>query len=158
MKDINTVGTWAMHGSTVKGFFLYLIWAIEFLMITGISALCCMIQSEAPFSEEKLEWFKASKLNEMAFITDKAGFIKTLESGNEEDFKKYLQKRGEMKSHAYISLYTMVGVDKHYIDVSNYKYKGVKEEYTAVPVISKVEIPYSFKKIIISTLDEKNKK
>ena len=60
LPQLAATGVWSLFGVTVSGFFLYLAWASEFLLIVLAASMLALLQAQKPFSELAGEW--ATKL------------------------------------------------------------------------------------------------
>ncbi|RSK51108.1 hypothetical protein [Hymenobacter rigui] len=76
-------GTWSIFGVTVSGFFLYLVWLAEFLIINVLAAMLPNTQAATPFSELTQEWAEKTTLPQpAASFTDAAATKAALEAAD----------------------------------------------------------------------------
>lgn len=81
LKILAQTGVWSIHGDTPKGWFLYSIWAIEALMIVGISTTTAggFLMGE-PFCERCMKWVDEHKtVSPLNAIENAEAFIAQLE-------------------------------------------------------------------------------
>jgi hypothetical protein len=56
IRSVNAHGAWTIKGATPKGTLLWVLWAIEALVIVGAPALVCLAQASEPFCERCGRW------------------------------------------------------------------------------------------------------
>jgi hypothetical protein len=54
--ELNGQGAWSIKGTTPTGWFLWLVWALEAVIIVGIPTFLGFTTASAPFCEKCLEW------------------------------------------------------------------------------------------------------
>lgn len=82
MLHINATGTWSLKGSTATGWFLWVIWGIEVLIIVGSACLLARSQATDPFSESTNQWADEEALaHPVCFAADADATRKALETG-----------------------------------------------------------------------------
>ncbi|WP_234859519.1 hypothetical protein [Aquimarina aquimarini] len=120
IKEIGEYGTWGIRGATVSGVFLYIIWAIEALIVIGISAILPWQKAGEPFCELSNQWYPEKELPAFDKIKNKEEFIANLEQGITPEVFSDLIKIEDVKkqSHSIFTLYTSdQGVN--YLSINN---------------------------------------
>ncbi|MDB5270646.1 MAG: hypothetical protein JWP58_3686 [Hymenobacter sp.] len=79
---INATGTWTLKGATPSGAFLWVVWAVELVIILGGAYLLARSQADEPFSELANEWADEETLaHPLAYAHDAAQTRTALETG-----------------------------------------------------------------------------
>jgi hypothetical protein len=93
---LNETGSWSLKGATPSGTFLWLIWAIELLLIVGLPYLLARSQASDPFSESANEWAEEEALaHPIGFASDVASTRSALESGQFNSLTPHLTEADE---------------------------------------------------------------
>ncbi|MFY7740218.1 MAG: hypothetical protein ACOVQC_06850 [Flavobacterium sp.] len=116
---VNEFGTWGLGGATVSGAFLWVIWAIEFVIIVGVSSFLPYLESKKPFSESTNSWYEEITLPALSFIENKEQLIADITSNNHSGFD-FLNKEvnKESESHSVFTLYKSKS-GKNYLTIDN---------------------------------------
>ncbi|MBK8720890.1 MAG: hypothetical protein IPL95_00975 [Saprospiraceae bacterium] len=115
--EINGIGTWGIKSSTIKGGFLWFIWAVEFLGIMFF-AITATNGAELPFCEVTNKWFKRKTISPMAFIKDKDAFLASIENSDYSYFEA-LEKGDKAFDHSSLFLYNSE-MGENYLTVVNH--------------------------------------
>ena len=82
INKINATGTWSLKGATPSGFFLWVVWLIELIIIVGGAYWLARSQADEPFSELANEWADEETLpHPIVFAQDVAQTRTSLETG-----------------------------------------------------------------------------
>ena len=116
---VNEFGTWGIRGATVSGAFLWVIWAIEFVVVVGVSSFLPYLESKKPFSESTNSWYEEITLPALSFIENKEQLIADITSNNHSGFD-FLNKEvnKESDSHSIFTLYKSKS-GKNYLTIDN---------------------------------------
>lgn len=116
---VNEFGTWGIRGATVSGAFLWVIWAIEFVIVVGVSSFLPYLESKKPFSESTNSWYEEITLPALSFIENKEQLIADITSNNHSGFD-FLNKEvnKESDSHSIFTLYKSKS-GKNYLTIDN---------------------------------------
>ncbi|GAA4054249.1 hypothetical protein [Flavobacterium chungnamense] len=116
---VNEFGTWGLGGATVSEAFLWVIWAIEFVIIVGVSSFLPYLESKKPFSESTNSWYEEITLPALSFIENKEQLIADITSNNHSGFD-FLNKEvnKESESHSVFTLYKSKS-GKNYLTIDN---------------------------------------
>jgi len=116
---VNEFGTWGIRGATVSGAFLWVIWAIEFVIVVGVSSFLPYLESKKPFSESTNSWYEEITLPALSFIENKEQLIADITSNNHSGFD-FLNKEvnKESDSHSVFTLYKSKS-GKNYLTIDN---------------------------------------
>jgi hypothetical protein len=116
---INEVGTWGIKGATVSGTFLWIIWAIEFALVVGVSSFLPYLESKKPFSESTNSWYEEITLPAFTFIENKEQLITDITSNNHSGFD-FLNREvnKESDSHSVFTIYKSKS-GKNYLTIDN---------------------------------------
>jgi len=116
---VNEFGTWGIRGATVSGVFLWVIWAIEFVIVVGVSSFLPYLESKKPFSESTNSWYEEITLPALSFIENKEQLIADITSNNHSGFD-FLNKEvnKESDSHSVFTLYKSKS-GKNYLTIDN---------------------------------------
>jgi len=127
--EINKVGTWGIRGTTVSGVFLWVIWAIEFLIVTVIATLATYGQSKVPFCEFNNTWFEETILPAFNYIEDTSKMVSNLEVNNENSFNDLETLTNiETESHSVFTLFSSAK-GENFLSIENKKAtKNKKDE------------------------------
>lgn len=119
MKEVNTVGSISIKGSTISGIFLSLIWLIEAGMVLGVAILYSMPQSKKPFCERTGAWFTEKTLVPFDFIEDKEKMVTGLERAVVTVFDDLVQNTDITTQHH--SIFTLYSSEsgENYLSVEN---------------------------------------
>jgi hypothetical protein len=119
INEVSKYGTWGIRSATVSGTFLWVIWAIEFVMVVGLTAFLAYLQSKKPFSESTNSWYEEFELPAFNFIEDKKQLILDLKNSNKSALE-VLSKEvdAESESHSLFTLYRSQS-GKNYLSVEN---------------------------------------
>ncbi len=61
IRSVNAHGAWSIKGATPTGTLLWVLWAIEALVIVGAPALVCFAQASEPFCERCERWCQKTR-------------------------------------------------------------------------------------------------
>ena len=119
INNVNEFGTWGIRGATVSGTFLWIIWAIELVMVVGVSCFLPYLESKKPFSESTNSWYDEIVLPALTFVEDKEQLISDIISNNLSGFD-FLNKdvKSESESHSIFTLYKSKS-GKNYLTIEN---------------------------------------
>ena len=119
INSVNEFGTWGIRGATVSGLFLWIIWAIEFVIVVGISSFLPFLESKKPFSESTNSWYEEITLPAFTFVENKEQLINDITSNNHLGFD-FLNKEVDTKedSHSIFTLYKSKS-GKNYLSIEN---------------------------------------
>ena len=103
--QLNETGSWSLKGATPSGAFLWVIWAVELLLIMGLPYLMARSQASEPFSESANEWAEEETLaHPISFAPDVAATRSALESGHLNALTPHLTQ-AEEEQFARLKLY-----------------------------------------------------
>lgn len=104
--QVNEYGTWGIRGATVSGAFLWLIWAIELVIVVAISGFVTYLDAKKPFSESTNSWYDEIILPAFGFIENKQQIIADILTGNSDNLE-LLSKDVDSKkdNHSIFTLY-----------------------------------------------------
>jgi len=148
MQDLNEVGTFSLKKDIVSGTFLWIIWALEAIIIISLPVLLAPIQAGKPFSETNNDWMEEAdgKDRPLQYITDIPTFKSSLEAGNYHILDTLKQGNISPTSYCKATLYSLAGDNDSYITLDNITIttnsKG-KQESSAKNVIKYKAIPSS---------------
>lgn len=84
MADINDYGTWGFSsGSSVSGFFLWIVWGLEAIIILATVIIFGARGLGKPFCEKSNKWFKEIALPPTSYIFSKPDLVRELEQGSD---------------------------------------------------------------------------
>jgi hypothetical protein len=107
MRQVNETGTWSLKGATPSGVFLWLIWAVEALIIVGGAYLLASSQADAPFSEATNEWASEETLaHPVSYAHDATAIRTALETGQFHTLTPYLNE-AEVDQFARLKLHSV---------------------------------------------------
>ena len=119
INEVSKYGTWGIRSATVSGTFLWVIWAIEFVIVIVLTSFLAYLQSKKPFSESTNSWYKEFLLPAFNFIEDKEQLIVDINNSNKsaiEILSKVIDVHTE--SHSLFKLYRSQS-GKNYLSVEN---------------------------------------
>ncbi|MFB9080343.1 hypothetical protein ACFFLS_19605 [Flavobacterium procerum] len=117
--QVNQYGTWGIRSATISGTFLWVIWAIEFLIVVGISCFLPYLEAKKPFSESTNSWYEEVVLPAFSYIENRNQILAALLANNNEGFdglSSGVDKKEE--SHSVFTLYKSKS-GKNYLSVEN---------------------------------------
>lgn len=120
IKEINATGTWGIKRSdAVNGAFLSFIWAIEFLLVLGVSSFMTYLDGKKPYCEVGDNWHEEVELPAFNLIDNKEDLIANITKSKLASFDA-LNKVADVKtqSHSMVTLYQSKE-DKNYISITN---------------------------------------
>jgi hypothetical protein len=119
INSVNEFGTWGIRGATVSGAFLWVIWAIEFVMVVAVSSFLPYLEAKKPFSESTDSWYEETTLPAYTFIENKEQLIEDINTNNHSGFD-FLNKEVnvESDSHSVFTLYKSKS-GKNYLTIDN---------------------------------------
>jgi hypothetical protein len=117
--NVNEYGTWGIRGATVSGTFLWVIWAIEFVIVVGLSSYLPFLEAKKPFSETTNSWYEEFVLPALTYIENKQQIIADIASNNHSGFD-FLNKdvNHESENHSVFTLYKSKS-GKNYLTIEN---------------------------------------
>jgi hypothetical protein len=119
INEVSKYGTWGIRGATVSGTFLWIIWAIEFVMVVGLTSFMAYLQSKKPFSESTNSWYEEFVLPAFNFIENQDQLILDLKNGNQSALELLSREVDiESESHSLFTLYRSQS-GKNYLSVEN---------------------------------------
>lgn len=119
MLELNEVGTISVKHNTISGVFLWIIWALEAILIIFIPMLMASSgKVSKPFSEQNNKWMKKRDLDgKIKFVDNKEELERELSSGNFKPLKEHLTEIGD--AYATVSIHESPGDQKRYLTVTN---------------------------------------
>lgn len=119
INQVNGYGTWGIRGATVSGTFLWIIWAIEFIIVVAISGFLPYLEAKKPFSESNNSWYEEIILPPFNYIENQQQIIADVLAGNRDIFD-LLNKNvdSEKDSHSVFTLYRSKS-GKNYLSIDN---------------------------------------
>ncbi len=119
INQVNGYGTWGIRGATVSGTFLWIIWAIEFIIVVAISGFLPYLEAKKPFSESNNSWYEEIILPPFNYIENQQQIITDVLAGNRDIFD-LLNKNvdSEKDSHSVFTLYRSKS-GKNYLSIDN---------------------------------------
>lgn len=116
---VNDYGTWGISGATVSGSLLWVIWAIEFIMVIAISGFLPYLEAKKPFSESTNSWYEEFLLPALTYIENKEQIIVDIEQSNHAGFE-FLNKDidSDTDDHSIFTLYKSQS-GKNYLSIEN---------------------------------------
>lgn len=116
---VNDYGTWGISGATVSGSLLWVIWAIEFIMVIAISGFLPYLEAKKPFSESTNSWYEEFLLPSLTYIENKEQIIVDIEQSNHAGFE-FLNKDidSDTDDHSIFTLYKSQS-GKNYLSIEN---------------------------------------
>ena len=116
---VNEYGTWGIRSATVSGTFLWIIWAIEFVMVIGISTFLAYLEAKKPFSESTNSWYEEFVLPAFTYIENKEQLLIDIAKNNHAGFE-FLSKDIDSKTddHSIFTLYKSKS-GKNYLSIEN---------------------------------------
>ena len=117
--EINKIGTWGIRSATVSGTFLYVIWAIEALVVFVISVVVNYSGTKDPFCELENAWYKSQKLPKFNYIDDKITLLKAISNSDSKAFFELEKVENEDSDHSIFDLYSAPKNNDHYLTITN---------------------------------------
>ncbi len=120
--ETSGTGTWSIKGgSLVSGFFLWVIWLLEALVLFMLSTIAGFIATDRPFCEISGRWSKKIKLpkKQFAYLLHPQELVQQLEKGHYELLKNLPFQPNDNQSYSEISLYHCEGSQVHYLSMDN---------------------------------------
>lgn len=82
-KILNEIGTFSIKSATVSGIVLWIVWAIEAILIMGIPVYLTYVHAGNPFSEKNNAWMDETAFDlKLKYIEDTTAFKSALELGD----------------------------------------------------------------------------
>ncbi|KAF2513951.1 hypothetical protein [Flavobacterium foetidum] len=117
--QVNQYGTWGIRGATVSGTLLWVIWAIEAIVVIGISGFLPYLESKKPFSESTNSWYEEVVLPAFSYIENKNQIVAAILANNNTDFDALnIDVDKKVDSHSVFTLYKSKS-GKNYLSVEN---------------------------------------
>jgi len=117
--QVNQYGTWGIRGAIVSGTFLWVIWAIEFVIVAAISAFLPYLEAQKPFSESTNSWYEEITLPAFSYIENQQQIITDILAGNRDNFDLLSKAvNSETDSHSVFTLYKSKS-GKNYLSIDN---------------------------------------
>jgi len=129
MLSLNDVGTFTLKHSTVSGTLLWVVWAIEALIVIGAPILFSLSgRSTSPFSEQNGEWMEDREVEgKLKTVTDADAMIKELSTGNLKCLNNFLPADDLSTDYATLRIYESPGDPVSYISVTNNSHQADKK-------------------------------
>lgn len=118
--EINQYGTWGIKGMTPSGVFLYILWAIEFIIVIVISIFTSSIKAHQPFCENSNEWFEEKELQPLSYIANPKTLTAALEKIEANAFEGITKAEDLDQDHSVFTLYTSKH-NENYLSIINKK-------------------------------------
>ncbi|MEO0897976.1 MAG: hypothetical protein AAFY71_16325 [Bacteroidota bacterium] len=119
MVAINKIGTWEL-GGVINGTFLWVIWAIEAIVMVGLSTLNGLGTDPIPFDEDSDAWsVKLEIPSRYQIVTEIQSLFQELNSGNWEIFKSLVPQTNPDRHYTRLTMYHAVDTDKYFISATN---------------------------------------
>ncbi|MDR1607844.1 MAG: hypothetical protein LBT38_05485 [Deltaproteobacteria bacterium] len=128
MKLVNVDGLWAIKNFVVKGYFLWGVWALEFLVIIGAHCVYFARRAAIPFSEATDSWIKPTKLKtKVAYPLEDELFLNNLNQGD-ISYLLSASPAANTESENYLTLTTYYDPNESqaYLDIEAAFYSGKK--------------------------------
>lgn len=144
MVEVNEYGTWGLFNATVSGLFLWIIWALEAIIVVVGSIMFSVGQAKQPFCERSDKWFKERQLPAMSSIISKEDLVEELEQGKDQILSTLFLHDIVVDNTSY-SQFTVFSSDhdENYLSVQNMKKvvdnKG-EVKYDEDPIIELISI------------------
>jgi len=128
MLSLNDVGTFMLKHNTVSGTLLWLVWAIEALIIIGAPVLFSLSgRSTSPFSELNDQWMEERDVEgKLKTVDDPDQMINDLNKGNLLSLKDFLPADDLSNDYATLRIYESPGDPVSYVSVINISHKADK--------------------------------
>lgn len=135
---LNEIGTFSIKSAVVSGIVLWIVWAIEAVMIVALPAFLLYVHAKNPYSEVNDTWMDETKWDlHLKYIEDTDAFKQAVENGNYDAIKNLTGNDDETKFST-ITGYNSPGDENMYITIKNhlitYDKKGEKTEDDTVVV------------------------
>jgi hypothetical protein len=86
--EISIRGAWSIKKTTPTGIVLYIVWAIEAIIIVGAAGATALLSSDSPYCEMCKKWVETKDtITRLEPILKKDELISKLEQGNFESLK-----------------------------------------------------------------------
>ncbi len=118
LNEVNITGTWGIRGATISGWFLWIIWAIEFFGVLGFVILNSYGEAKKPFCEKTNVWFDSLKLPIFNFITDTKKMVSELERNDFLAFENLVKSENAEENHSEFTLYSSKN-SEHFLSIEN---------------------------------------
>jgi hypothetical protein len=118
---LNEAGTFSLKHNIISGTLLWVVWIIEFLMITGLPILFALSgRATTPFSEQNDEWMEERDIEgKLQTVIDPEQIIRDLNTGNLISFKNLPPADDLSDEYSSLRIYESPGDQVGYISVIN---------------------------------------
>ena len=120
--EINQYGTWGIKGMVPTGTLLYVLWAVELLIVVVISSMLPFIRAKQPFCEKSVAWFEEKELTPLSFIAEPNTMKTSLENKETNIFDTITLAENVEGDHSIFTLYSSKH-NENYISIENKKAK-----------------------------------
>ena len=139
------------EGNSIFSKVILLFWAVEIIMVLGMSYSIGVPPSKEPFSEVDDEWFDKKEFT-MSFVTNKNQIINGLENNTFNAFDDLVMIYNDKKDHSEFILYESKA-GENYLSIINKKIinKKGKIEVKETPVVKYIRLSNELKHNIFKT-------
>jgi hypothetical protein len=143
---LNEAGTFSLKHNIISGTLLWVVWVIEFLMITGLPILFALSgRATTPFSEQNDEWMEERDIEgKLQTVIDPEQIIRDLNTGNLISFKNLPPADDLSDEYSSLRIYESPGDQVSYISVINISHTPDKKgelKKKAETVIEYLRVP-----------------
>jgi hypothetical protein len=143
---LNEAGTFSLKHNIISGTLLWVVWIIEFLMITGLPILFALSgRATTPFSEQNDEWMEERDIEgKLQTVIDPEQIIRDLNTGNLISFKNLPPADDLSDEYSSLRIYESPGDQVSYISVINISHTPDKKgelKKKAETVIEYLRVP-----------------
>jgi uncharacterized phage-like protein YoqJ len=129
MLNLNNAGTFTLKHNTVSGALLWVVWAIEALIIIAVPIVFSLSgRATTPFSEQNDQWMEERNMEgKLKTVADTDQMISELNTGNLKSLKDFLPAGDLQNDYATLLIYESPGDPVKYVSVTNVSHTADKK-------------------------------